>query len=48
MKGYQLAQNRIFTTGDIAILLAQVAMTALILSLATLAFSRRDLILSGR
>ena len=49
MKGYQLAQNRIFTAGDFAaILLAQVAMTALILSLATLAFSRRDLILSGR
>ncbi len=48
MKGYQLAQNRVFTTGDIAILLAQIAMTALILSLATLAFSRRDLILSGR
>jgi hypothetical protein len=48
MKGYQLAQNRVLTAGDFAILLAQVAMTALILSLATLAFSRRDLILSGR
>ena len=48
MKGYQLAQTRVYTTGDTAILLAQVAMTALILSLATLAFSRRDLILSGR
>lgn len=48
MKGYQLAQNRVFNTGDYAILLAQVAMTALILSLATFAFRRRDLILGGR
>lgn len=48
MKGYQLTQNRVFTPGDFAIWLAQLAMTALILSLATLAFSRRDLILSGR
>ncbi len=40
--------RRVFTAGDFAILLAQIAMTRSFLSLAKLAFSRRDLILSGR
>ena len=48
MRGFELAQTRAFADGGIAILLAQVAMTVLLLSLAQIAFVRRDLILSGR
>ena len=48
MRGFQLAQNRTLGDGGLAILFAQVAMTVLLLSLATIAFARRDLILSGR
>lgn len=48
MKGYQLAQTRVYSSGGAAIILAQVAMTILLLSLALNAFSRRDLILSSR
>jgi len=48
MRGFQLAQSRAYAGGGAAILLAQVAMTVLILSVALIAFARRDLILSGR
>jgi hypothetical protein len=48
MKGYQLAQTRVYSDGGAAILLAQIAMTVLLLSLALSAFSRRDLILTNR
>ncbi len=48
MRGFQLAQTRTLADGGLAILFAQVAMTVLLLSLATIAFVRRDLILSGR
>ncbi len=48
MKGYQLAETRIYAGGGAAILLAQLAMTVLLLSLALIAFARRDLILSTR
>ncbi len=48
MKGYQLAQTRSYAGGGGAILLAQLAMTILLLSLALSAFARRDLILSSR
>jgi hypothetical protein len=48
MKGYQLAQTRVYSNGGAAILLAQIAMTILLLSLALSAFSRRDLILTNR
>ena len=48
MRGFELAQNRSYGTGDAAILLAQLAMTVLLLSVAMIAFARRDLILSGR
>ncbi len=48
MKGYQLAQTRVYGNGGAAILLAQLAMTILLLSLALNAFARRDLILSNR
>ncbi|HZG66438.1 MAG TPA: hypothetical protein VEZ12_06825, partial [Herpetosiphonaceae bacterium] len=48
MRGFQLAQTRTLADGGLAILFAQVAMTVLLLSLATIAFARRDLILSGR
>ncbi|CAA9286964.1 MAG: hypothetical protein AVDCRST_MAG26-3814 [uncultured Chloroflexia bacterium] len=48
MKGYQLAETRVYSGGGSAILLAQLAMTVLLLSLALIAFTRRDLILSTR
>ena len=48
MRGFQLAQTRTLADGGVAILFAQVAMTVLLLSLAMIAFVRRDLILSGR
>lgn len=48
MKGYQLAQTRLYANGGAAILLAQAAMTILLLSLALSAFARRDLILANR
>ena len=48
MKGYQLAQTRVYSGGGAAILVAQVAMTVLLLSLALSAFARRDLILGSR
>jgi hypothetical protein len=48
MRGFQLAQTRILADGGVAILLAQLAMTVLLLSLASIAFVRRDLILSNR
>jgi hypothetical protein len=48
MRGFQLAQTRTYSGGGAAILLAQAAMTVLILSVALIAFARRDLILSGR
>ena len=48
MRGFQLAQTRTLADGGLAILFAQVAMTVLLLSLATIGFARRDLILSGR
>ncbi len=48
MRGFQLAQERVYTNGGIAILFAQLAMTVLLLSVALIAFVRRDLILSGR
>jgi hypothetical protein len=48
MKGYDLAQSRSYSGGGAAILVAQLAMTVLLLSLALSAFTRRDLILSSR
>jgi hypothetical protein len=48
MKGYDLAQSRSYGDGGAAILVAQLAMTVLLLSLALSAFTRRDLILSTR
>jgi hypothetical protein len=48
MRGFQLAQTRAFGNGGIFIMIAQVAMTVLLLSVALLTFVRRDLILSGR
>lgn len=48
MKGYDLAQTRSYGGGGVAILVAQLAMTVLLLSLALSAFARRDLILSSR
>lgn len=48
MKGYQLAQTRAYSGGGAAILVAQLAMTVLLLSLALSAFARRDLILGSR
>ena len=48
MKGYQLAESRVYAGGGGAVLLAQLALTVLLLSLALIAFARRDLILSTR
>ncbi len=48
MRGFQLAETRAYEGGGLAILLAQAAMAVLLISLALIAFSRRDLILSGR
>ena len=48
MRGFQLAETRAYEGGGLAILLAQAAMAVLLISLALIAFTRRDLILSGR
>lgn len=48
MRGFELAQQRTYADGGALILLSQIAMIVLILSIALIAFARRDLILSGR